>query len=181
MALRRGFKTEANTYSRDLRKELGLAAHSPLCQWQLAEHLGYQIVPMSSYVDMHEREILYLASNKGRREFSALTISTETGPVIVHNDWHNSKRQAANIAHELAHGVLHHKPSTLFDGNKRAYNAEMEEEACWLGPALLISDEAAILIAKRQYTVDQASELYHSSIELVRFRLNVCGAFRRAA
>jgi len=57
----------------------------------------------------------------------------------------------------------------------------MEDEANWLGPALLISDEAALLIVKRQYSLEQASDLYQASVEVVRFRLNVCGAFRRAA
>ena len=181
MTLRRGFKTEANAYSREMRLELGLAAHSPLCQWQLAEHLGHTVLPMSSYIDLHSREVLHLSSNKGRKEFSAVTVNSEIGPIIIHNDRHDTKRQAANLAHECAHGLLHHKPCALFDGTKRVYNAEMEEEACWLGPALLISDEAALLIANRRYSLEQASDLYGASIEVIRFRLNVCGAARRAA
>lgn len=181
MALRWGFKSEANAYARDLRAELGLGAHSPLCQWLLAEHLGYKIRPLSSYIDLHGRQVLHFTTSKGQKEFSAVTVNTDDGPVIIHNDWHNPKRQAANLAHESAHGILHHKPSALFDGNKRAYNAEMEDEANWLGPALLISDEAALLIVKRQYSLEQASDLYQASVEVVRFRLNVCGAFRRAA
>lgn len=181
MTLRRGFKSEANAYARDLRAELGLAAHSPLCQWRLNEYLGYRVLPLSSYVDDLGNKALHFTTPRGQKEFSAVTIYTEDGPLIIHNDWHNPKRQAANLAHEAAHGLLHHKPSALFDGSKRAYDAAMEEEANWLGPALLISDEAALLIANRQYSLEQASELYHASIELVRFRLNVCGAFRRAA
>ena len=181
MALRWGFKSDANAYARSFRRELGLAAHSPLCQWQLAELLGFDVVRLSSFVDIDNQQILYFASPRGQKNFSAITIYPENGPVIIHNDWHNPKRQAANLAHESAHGILHHKPSALFDGAKRIYDAEMEEEANWLGPALLISDEAALLIAQRGYSLEEASDLYNASIEVVRFRLNVCAAFRRAA
>lgn len=158
MALRWGFKSDANAYARELRAELGLAAHSPLCQWRLTEHLGYNVLPLSSYIDALGDKALYFTTPRGQKEFSAVTICTEDGPLIIHNDWHNPKRQAANLAHEAAHGILHHTPSALFDGDKRAYDAAMEEEANWLGPALLISDEAALLIAKRQYSLEQASD-----------------------
>jgi Zn-dependent peptidase ImmA (M78 family) len=181
MIFRRGFKAEANAYARDLRRELGLAAHTPLCQWRLAEHLGYRIVPVSSVKDNICGQALYLMSPRGRREFSAITLQGPFGPLIVHNDTHDLKRQAANLAHESAHGLLHHKAQPLFEDGARAYNKEMEEEASWLGAALLISDEAALLIVQRGYSLEEASDRYGASVELIRWRLNVCAAFRRAA
>lgn len=132
MALRWGFKSEANAYAREFRAELGLAAHSPLCQWRLAEHLGFKVQPLSGYMDLHDRQVLHFTTPKGQKEFSAVTVFTEDGPVIIHNDWHNAKRQAANLAHEAAHGILHHRPSALLNGDRRAYDAVMEEEANWL-------------------------------------------------
>ena len=35
--LRWGFKTEANEYAREFRKELGLKLYDPLCPWTQAE------------------------------------------------------------------------------------------------------------------------------------------------
>lgn len=99
---------------------------------------------------------------------------------IVHNDAHDPKRQSANIAHELAHALLHHPPKPPFDENgERHYSLELEEEANWLGPALLISEEAALWIARNNWPLVDASALYGASEDLIRMRLNVCGAYRR--
>jgi Zn-dependent peptidase ImmA (M78 family) len=101
---------------------------------------------------------------------------------IIHNDSHDPKRQAANIAHELAHGLLLHPPKPAFDSNgSRHYNKELEDEANWLGPALLVSDEAALLIATRKTPISVASDQYKVSEDLVRMRLNVSGALIRVA
>ena len=54
---------------------------------------------------------------------------------------------------------------------KRAYDKEMEEEANWLGPALLISDEAAMHIAAMGLTIAKASDMYGASEPLVQMRL----------
>jgi hypothetical protein len=90
------------------------------------------------------------------------------------------KRQAANIAHELAHGLLLHRPAPLFtSAGVRHYNAEQEEEASWLGPALLISDEAALHIVERKMAIEVASDRYGASSQVIQMRMNVSGATRR--
>lgn len=182
MGLRRGFKSEANWYAREIRRELGLAPHSRLCPQQLADHLDFPLIPLSAYLDHEPEAVGYFRSARGQGEFSAITLFDAGRGVIVHNDSHDPKRQAANIAHELAHRLLMHPPLPPIgaDGS-RHYDPVQEAEANWLGPALLISDEAALLIVRRRYTLQQASELYGVSIELVRFRLNVSGASRRVA
>ncbi|MCA1544695.1 protein of unknown function [Bradyrhizobium yuanmingense] len=61
------------------------------------------------------------------------------------------------------------------------YDKTMEEEANWLGPALLVSDEAAMHIAALSLTISKASDMYGASEPLVRMRLNVTGAYQRVA
>ena len=68
----------------------------------------------------------------------------------------------------------------LMDGS-RHYDDLLEEEANWLGPALLVSEEAAIHIVERQMAIDFASDHYGASTQLVRMRLNVSGAAKRVA
>lgn len=63
----------------------------------------------------------------------------------------------------------------------RNYDRAMEEEANWLGPALLVSDEAAMHIAALGLTIAKASDMYGVSEPLVRMRLNVTGAYQRVA
>lgn len=181
MTLRRGFKSEANWLARDVRKDLGIAPHQPLCPWKLADRLGFPVIPLSEFTASEPDAVGYLQSTAGQKVFSAITLFQNTKRLIIHNDSHGPKRQAANIAHELAHGLLLHPPKPLLgqDGS-RSYDEMMEEEANWLGPALLVSEEAALYIARRRIPITEASDLYGCSEELVQMRLNVCAAVTRS-
>ncbi len=182
MALRRGFKAEANWYAANLRKELDIAPHLPLCPWQLAEHLEFPIFPLSDYARMAPEAVAYLRTVNGQKDFSAVTLAVGQERFIVHNDAHDEKRQAADISHELAHGLLLHPPMRILDpSGTRNYDKAMEAEANWLGPALLVSDEAAMHIAALGLTIAKASDMYGASEPLVRMRLNVTGAYQRVA
>jgi hypothetical protein len=73
-----------------------------------------------------------------------------------------------------------HPPVRIPDpSGKRNYDNTTEEEANWLGPALLVSDEAAMHIAALGLTLSKASDVYGVSEPLVRMRLNVTGAYQR--
>lgn len=180
MGLRRGFKSEANWFARSLRGELGLAPYSPLCPWKLARHLDFPVMALEDFVADIPHAIAHLRSAIGQGEFSAVTICKGTRRLIVYNDAHPRKRQAADVAHELSHGLLMHPPKPPFnEDGSRDYNPTLEEEANWLGPALLVSEEAALLIADRGLTISAASDRYGASEQVVRMRLNVTGAYRR--
>ena len=181
MTYRRGFKSEADGYARSIREELGLAPHAPLCAWKLANYLGYVVYPLSDYAKLEPAAYAYLTSERGKREFSAITLFGETQAFIIHNDAHHQHRQSANISHEVAHGLLIHKPAPLAaaDGN-RNFDAEQEREANWLGPALLVSKEAALHIVETRMERAAARTLYHVSEELLEMRLRMSGALIRA-
>jgi Zn-dependent peptidase ImmA (M78 family) len=184
MKLRRGFKTEANSYAREFRTELGKKPHEPLCPWQLAELLEIPILKLRDLYDDAEEAVSDLITI-AQDEFSAVSVFNRRKRLIVHNDSHHPYRQAANIAHELSHAVLMHPPTPPFnDDGKRNYSAEiksLEEEANWLGPALLISEEAALHIVTQKIGSHQAAQLYGVSEKLINMRINVIGAKRRAS
>lgn len=182
MALRRGFKTEANWYARSLRQELALDAHAPLCQWRLAQHLGYEVVTLSSFGAAVPQSVQYLLSAPGQKDFSAVTVLRDQRRWIIHNDAHGRLRQSANIAHELAHGLLMHDPAPLTGADgARSFNKDQEDEANWLGPALLISEEAAVFLARRGSPAEASCDEYVVSPELLKMRLQVTGAHLRAS
>lgn len=181
MTLRRGFKSEANWLARDVRDDFGIAPHLPLCPWKLAERLGFPVIPMGEFAKSEPDAVAYLQSTAGQKDFSAITLFQQTKRLIIHNYSHGVKRQAANIAHELAHGILMHPPKPAFDPEgARYYEAIIEAEANWLGPALLVSEEAALHIARLRLSRQKASDMYGASEELVRMRLNVTAAVSRA-
>lgn len=177
--LRWGFKTEANEISLGVRREMGLAPRDPLDPWKLAEHLAIPVVSLTELA-RSAPDVLRQLTVVDPSAFSAATIFRGPQRLIVNNDAHALTRQAADVAHELAHGLLQHPPAPALDGaGCRDWDATIEEEANWLGPALLVSEPAALWVARRRLTLAEAARKYGVSKKLMRFRLNVTGAHRR--
>lgn len=160
-------------------KELGLQPHAPLCPWQLAEYLAIPVVPLSEFQNTISEAVRYLTI-QNTKSFSAVTMFDGMRRLIVHNDSHDPLRQASNVSHELSHGILLHPPTEPFNEyGCRNLNQEYEDEANWLGPALLISEEAALHIVKTGMTIDEAVEHYRVSKQVINMRINVTGARKR--
>lgn len=180
--MRRGFKSECNSYSREFREELGLSPEDPLSPWDLAKILDIQVFGISYFKNECLDSVKYLYSSFGSREFSGLVVKVHGVKVIFHNDSHSMKRQASNIMHEISHCVLMHEMFCITDEKgRRELSQNDEQEAQWMGPALLISEEAALRIASEKMPIAVASDLYGASEEVVRMRLNTTGALKRVA
>ena len=177
--MRRGFKTEANAIAREVRGELGLAPASPLDVRRLAEHLEIPMIPLSSL-----RETAPLAAdlflNDGQGMFSGVTVFHGNERTIVFNDAHVPERQASDVGHELAHGLLLHPPEPAVDGQGcRYWSRDVEDEANWLSGAMLVPEEAALSVIRRGWPLAVASDYYGVSQKMMRFRINVTGAVNR--
>lgn len=180
MALKRGFKAEANALARDMRGELGLAPHEPLSPWRLAEHLFIPIVKLSSLRRQIPEPVGFLM-NDGVEFFSAATVFVRRRRTILHNDANSRSRQASDIAHEVGHALLQHPPTPPFcEHGNRHFDKDIDDEASWLGFALLISDEAALHIVRAGWSISVAAREHSVSADVVRMRINVTGARRRA-
>jgi len=178
----RGFKSEANIYARELRLELGLAAEAPLCPFKTSEIVGVEVRKLSSYISDLPKEAAYLMRNDRSIRLSAITACFGCERIIIYNDSLPSTRSYADIMHEISHILLMHPPHRLrADTGGRHYDAELEEEANWLGPALLVSEEAALSVAQQHLGVRAAAAAYGVSPSLMQMRLNVTGAQRRVA
>ena len=179
MGLRRGFKTEANAIAVEVRAELGLGAIDALDPWRLAEHLEIPVVTLSSL----EQETPAAVAHLRRVEpevFSAVTVFCGTKRAIVHNDHHSRGRQASNVAHELAHGLLHHPASPARDDRGcRYWNQDIEDEASWLAGALLIPEDAALWIVRGSMSTQDAAAHFGVTTRMVTYRVNVTGARKR--
>lgn len=181
MGLRHGFKAEAEWYAQDVRRELSLRAWEPVCPRRMAQQLDHAVTDLSAFEAGHPDDVGILRQCTGPKGFSAVTLHKGPLRLIVLNDGHTAARQAADIAHELAHALLHHKPLPFDNGaGVRVFNATDEEEAKWLGPTLLVPGPAAIAITRRGDTDHDAARTYGVSVELMRLRLNATGARKRA-
>jgi Zn-dependent peptidase ImmA (M78 family) len=179
MALRRGFKSEAKAIAGEIRAEMGLSQMAPLDPWALAEHLEIPVITLSSMSEAAPNAVNYF-SMVNTSEFSAMTVFRGTRRVIVYNDSHSKGRQASDIAHEASHGLLLHTPKPALAANGcRDWDEDMEDEADWLSGVLLISEEAALSIARRNLGLDEAATFYGVSQQMVRWRLGMTGAYAR--
>lgn len=180
--LRRGFVTEAHWWASSLREEMKIAADAPLCPRKLAEYLEIKIIRLTQLPPLQERELLL--SRKAGFGFSAAACFEGLKAFIFLNDANETKRQASDIAHEISHILLRHKPVNPFvPGGKREFSPEDELEAETLGPALLVSEAAALhayrLIQTRQHSLFSLSNEWMITEDVIRWRMNAVGASKR--
>jgi Zn-dependent peptidase ImmA (M78 family) len=179
MVLRRGFKSEAHALANEVRAELGLSVFDPLNPWHLAAHLEILVVALSSFrhdAPQAVEHFLFVEPDC----FSAVTVFSGQKRMIVYNDAHARCRQVSDVTHELAHGLLLHPPHPALDTRGcRHWNEIIEQEAEFLSGALLITERAAMHIVLNNIPLDHAAHRYGVSVSLLRYRLNMVGAFHR--
>jgi len=177
MSLKRGFKAEANRISLRLRERMGLAAHDPIDIVKLAEHLDAPAVPLSEFSrECPDAVRHFLEVEPGA--FSAATVPLPNKRrVIIFNDSHKPGRRNSNLAHEVAHLVLGHEFTLPIDTTGcRITDRDVEDEANWLGPTILISNEAAIYILRQEIDTYTACRTYGVTGAVLRMRINASGA-----
>jgi hypothetical protein len=177
----RGFKAHANQIALEVRKELDIEPHAPLCPWSLARHLAIAVLPLNKLADVNPSlmgHVDYL-SHAGSKVFSAVTVFCGCKRLIVHNDSHALTRQRSDLAHELGHALLMHPPHLPFcSSGKRVFDSKLENEAGWLGPVLLVPNEAAHWAVFTGFAEEAAAQHYGVSLSLLRFRFRMSGAHR---
>ena len=179
---KRGFKKKCEEIVAEARSDLGLARYAPFDPFAYAELLGIPCVPVSELAqDGCPEESLAHVADAGRRDFSAVTILEGTRCLIVYNDNNDPQRQKSDVAHELAHVLLEYEAGPLFGlGGCRDVDELREKEAAWLGAALLVPEHVALSVARQRLTVEEAAQHHGVSVEIMRWRLNISGALKRA-
>jgi hypothetical protein len=180
MALRRGFKAEADRLAVLMRKELGVAPTSALDPRKLAAHLEIPVSDFSAAIAANPRIEPLLGSARGA--ISALTVYAGFRRGIWVNDCHDPGRQNSSISHELSHALLLHTPGPALDSfGCRHWNGDIEDEADWLAGFLLIPNDAARAIVRYRMSDEAAAAKYGVSKQMLTWRLNMSGARRLRA
>ena len=182
MALRRGFKSEAERIAKGVRADLGLSAAQPVTPEALAELLGVEIragdelIPRSRFVALDETQ---------PGAFSACTFRpSHDRIVIVFNPLSAPSRRTSDLAHELAHILLDHDLSrieTLGDVTFLSCDPVQEEEAAWLSGCLILPRPLLLTEVRRGATARDIAMRHSVSETLARYRLNVTGVARQHA
>lgn len=178
--VRRGFKTEAEAITREVRGELGLRMVDRLDPRALADHLA---IPVWALSDLPQcLEAVHHLQAIEPEVFSAVTVFRGLERTIVHNDAHLPGRQASNLSHELSHGLLLHQPTPALDERGcRLWDQSIEDEATLLAGVLLLPQEACIAMALKRASDADVAEFFGTSTEMARWRMGVSGARKIAS
>lgn len=181
MALPRGFKTQAERISEELRAKVSAPLSKPLNLAAVAEQLGVRVI---SAADLVPLERLQEIESIQTFAFSACTFEINEQHVIVYNPIMSAGRQASDIAHELAHIILEHDLAEIqyLDGIPfRTCQPGQEEEATALGGTLLLPRKLLLQLARRDATIEQVAKRFGVTRNMAQFRWNTTGVERQVA
>ena len=180
MALRRGFKSEAERIVRRVQTELGLSAADPIPPERVAELLGIEVIAGD---ELLPRQRFVELQNIQPDAFSACTLRPSPDRVvIVHNPLSSESRQNSDVAHELAHTLLDHELSRvqrLGDVTFLSCDPIQEEEAAWLSGCLLLPRALLLAEVRRGAEVKVIAQKHGVSERMAQYRLDVTGVVRQ--
>ncbi len=180
MALRRGFKSEAERIARGVRSDMGLNAAKSVAPEDLATLIGIEIRAGDELV---QRERFRELERIQPESFSACTLRpSPERVVIVYNPLSAKSRRRSDLAHELAHILLDHELSRLERLGEVTFfscDAIQEEEAGWLSGCLLLPRALLLAETRRGVSAKEIARKCGVSEQMAQYRLNVTGVLRQ--
>lgn len=177
--MRRGFKADAERRAAQVRAELGLEGHAPLCPWKFAGHLNIVVFEITSLpLDASDLEQLIKTDSSS---WSGFTVEEAGLKGIVLNSSHSPGRRASTLMHELSHHVLRHVPARVDIFTETGmlilsdFSQEQEDEANWLSGCLLAPRIALTRLRSQGKTVPEIAEVLGISDEMSRWRVRMTG------
>ena len=185
MKFERGFKTRCENISVSVRKDLGLGASAPLPMTSLASYLDVHLLDPTAVPEMSAASLRTLLQDESD-DWSAVTVSGPGAVLVIYNPKNSIRRRSSDLAHEFAHLILRHPPSTLMfepqgEWTIRSFNDQQEDEANWLSGCLLLPRQALLSIGNAKLADEAAASRYDVSTRLLRYRTNVTGVARQLA
>ena len=180
MALRRGFKSEAERIARSVRTELRMSAAQTVAPDVLAELLGIEVRAGDELIPRERFEEL---ENIQPDSFSACTLKPSPDRVVVvYNPLSRESRQRSDVAHELAHTLLKHELSRverLGDVTFLSCDPTQEEEAAWLSGCLLLPRALLLAEVRRGSSAIDIAKKCGVSEKMAKYRMDVTGVVRQ--
>jgi hypothetical protein len=182
--MRRGFKAESERRAIAARQALGVDDLGVLDPWAYAEHLGVVVFgPHQLPLEPTHLEQLLV---KDPDSWSGMTLFEDGEHTVVLNTSHGMPRQRATLMHELAHILLDHLPADVDVSPSGLvllsdYSPEQEEEADWLGAALLLPEPAILHHRTAGVSIANMAQRYGISVELCTWRCRMTGVEKRLA
>ncbi len=177
--LRRGFKSQCERRSTEIRKSLGLAEDAPLFGKDLAAKIGVTVWNEATIQNLPLADLTQLTGDESQ-SWSAFTLRIRTRHLVVYNSSQSSPRVNSVILHELAHIILGHElhSASLSENGHLVpsnFNQDQEEEADWLGGTLLLPRPALVSIRANGLENAQVIDTYVASEDMLKWRFRMTG------
>ena len=177
--LRRGFKSQCERRSVEIRKSLGLKDDDPLRGVDLAPQIGATVWNEQHIEGLPRSDLRQLTVTDGQ-SWSAFTIRIGTQHLVLYNSSQSVPRRNSVIMHELAHIALGHElqsASLSEDGHlvPSNYDQDQEDEANWLGGTLLLPRPALLRIKRERLSDAVAMNKFQASEEMLKWRFRMTG------
>lgn len=179
MAFRRGFKSQCERRSVEIRKDLGLAQDAPLFAFTLAEHMDLTVWSTTE-IDALTDDDLNNLNHRDDDSWSALTMRMGTNHLIVYKDGASAPRINSVVMHEIAHIILGHELADaciLDDGSlvPSNFSQDQEDEADWLAGALLLPRPVLMTIRSKRLSNSEVRRRYRVSNDMLEWRIRMTG------
>ena len=182
--MRRGFKAESERLAEAARASLGLNPFAKLDPWAYAESLGAYVLGADELdlAPQHAAQLL----QRDPDSWSGMTLAEDGLLLIVLNSAQSKRRQASTLMHELAHSILDHTPASVQVSPSGLvllsdYSDEQEEEADWLGGALLLPQVALFHYRSAGEPIADIARRFGVSDDLCHWRCRITGVEKRLA
>jgi Zn-dependent peptidase ImmA (M78 family) len=176
--VRHGFKAQSERSAALARSALGLKPNTPLDPWEYAKHLKVIVLEFETLsLSAQTRSQLTV---RDPDSWSAMTLQEQGKFIIVLNPRHARTRQRSDLMHELAHIELHHSPARVEVSESGLmllsdYSDEQEQEADWLGAALLLPRDGLLRLRAARKSPAEIAAHYGVSEQLCLWRLRTTG------
>ena len=180
MALRRGFKSEAERIASNVQAELGLSAADSVTPEALAKLLDIEVRAGDELIS--RQRFIELERIQPGAFFACTFRPASDRLVVVYNPLPTPSRIRSDLAHELSHVLLVHELSRveqLGDLTFLSCDTAQEEEAAWLSGCLLLPRTLLLAEIHKGSTAANIAKKYGVSGDMAQYRLNVTGVLRQ--
>ncbi|WP_256731580.1 ImmA/IrrE family metallo-endopeptidase [Sphingomonas sp. dw_22] len=182
--MRRGFKADAERRAEAARTDLGLDPLAKLDPWVYAAKLGVLVFDVND-LDLDPAHVSQLLVHDPD-SWSGMTLDEDGVRLIVLNNAQSKRRQCSTLMHELSHLILEHVPASVNVSPSGLtllsdYSDEQEEEADWLGAALLLPQAALLHHRSTGSSMQEIARHFGVSDDLCSWRCRMTGVEKRLA
>ena len=169
----------------ELRGMAGAEREVLLDPWKLAEKVGLRVFEdIAGLVGLPDDDKIHLLKS-ARYDWSAGIYPTPLPDgtfLCILNPSHTRERQKISLMEEIAHRHFGHEPSRItLSGDGlciRDFSREDEAEAYGVGAAALLPWVTFFPVLNVGRTIEELTEIYDVTTELIEYRIKITGAFR---